>query len=267
MLNQTFEPIIDHSWVPSSAWRSLHLSERNKRREKLLPDLLDHVPVMSSTVLGLEVLLDELSIDLRMASELVLSDVGATIQVLRLIGKEYDVASERPYRMGDCLASLDVDDWFRAISTSPFICDGEHAPLTALWNHCYLVAQYSQLVAESLGDISPEDAYLVGLLHGIGKIPAVLGWPYSSAGGNERAPLSTMEGTMPLFVVAALRSVNDNSDSPWKFILKTAHELAGTPIEVPLACSNDLGSTAVRSRLPQAVSLEDCLSAGIDRTA
>ena len=62
---------------------------------------------MSATVLGLEILLHEPCIDLRMASELVLSDVGATIQILRLVGREYEFATEHPCRMGDCIASLD----------------------------------------------------------------------------------------------------------------------------------------------------------------
>ena len=192
---------------------------------------------MSATVLGLEMLLQDSCIDLRMATDLILSDVGATIQILRMIGREYEYAAERPSRMGDCIASLDVSAWFDAISARTFACDRAHAATTAVWRHSRLVAQYAQLVAESLDGVSPEDAYLVGLLHGIGDIPAALGWPGCGRGGTDAGALSAMEGTLPLFVLAAIHSINDSSSSSgWRFILTAAHELAGSRMDlVPFA--------------------------------
>ena len=235
MLNQAFDTVEDHSWVPSSAWQGLHLLEQQYAPKRA--DFLDEVPVMSATVLGLEMLLQDPCIDLGMASELVLSDVGATIQILRLIGKEYDYPAERPSRMGDCLAGLEVGAWFSAVSARTFVCDRKHAATTAVWRHSRLVAQYSQLVAESLDDVSPEDAYLVGLLHGIGDIPATLGWSDSGRAGKDAGALAAMEGTLPLFVLGALRSLNDSTSSPtWRFILTAAHELAGSRMDlVPYA--------------------------------
>ncbi|MGD0938452.1 MAG: HDOD domain-containing protein [Terracidiphilus sp.] len=232
MLNQAFDTANDHSWVPSSAWQGLRLLEHQSYQSRKA-DFLDHLPVMSATVLGLEMLLQEPCIDLRIASELILSDVGATIQILRLIGREYDLAAERPSRMGDCLSSLDVDSWFGAISAHTFPCDRKHAATTAVWRHCRLVAQYAQLVAESLDTVSPEDAYLVGLLHGIAEIPAALGWPNCGRGGTDANALAAMEGTLPLFVLSALRSINDSSSSSgWRCILTAAHELAGAGIDM-----------------------------------
>jgi hypothetical protein len=227
MFNQAIDTEADHSWIPSSAWRRLGLPQQKKFANKKL-DFLDDVPVMSATVLGLEILLHEPCIDLRMASELILSDVGATIQILRLVGTEYEFSTEHPCRMGDCIASLDAGTWFDAISSRTFACDRKHAATGALWNHCRLVAQYAQLVAESLEGVSPEEAYLVGLLHEIGAIPNVLGWPDEGQGLGELTPLSAMEGSLPLFVLSALRSVKDSCcSSNWKFILNAAHELAG----------------------------------------
>jgi HDOD domain len=225
MLNQTIETVSDHSWIPSSAWRRLGFSEKNFELKKV--DLLDDVPVMSATVLGLEILLHEPCIDLEMASELILSDVGATIQILRLVGREYEFATEHPSRMGDCIASLDSSTWFDAISARTFPCDSEHSATTSLWNHCRLVAQYARLVAESLEGVSSEEAYLVGLLHEIRTIPSVLGWPGGGVGDRGSVALAAMEGSLPLFVLAAIRCMNDAaSSSTWSFILKAAHELA-----------------------------------------
>src|ERR1700733_7389101 len=244
MLNRTIDAVSDHSWVPSSAWRRLGCPQRKLARKKA--DLLDDVPVMSATVLGLEILLHEPCIDLRMASELVLSDVGATLQILRLIGSEYEFAIEQPCRMGDCLASLDAGTWFDAISARTFACDREHAAISALWNHCRLVAQYAQLVAESLDGISPEEAYLVGLLHEIGAIPKVLSWP-SDGLDRESATLLAMEGSLPLFVLSAIQSMNDScSSSSWKIVLTAAHELAGARPAFNPTTRKDFNSSVLR---------------------
>lgn len=249
MFNQAYDTVVDHSWVPSSAWRGIQLLEQQTFAQKKA-DFLDDVPVMSTTVLGLEMLLQNPCIDLRMASELVLSDVGATIQTLRLIGKEYELAAERPSRMGDCIASLEVGAWFDAISARTFACDREHSATTAVWKHCRLVAQYAQLVAESLEGISPEDAYLVGLLHGIGDIPAALGWPNCGRGSKDTSALFAMEGMLPLFVLDAMRSMNDSCSSPtWRFILTTAHELAGTRMD-SFPCAFHDFSSREKSLLP-----------------
>jgi len=192
------------------------------------PDFTDHVPVMLGTVLGLELLLREPCLDLRMASEMVLSDLGATIQILGLVGKDDDWTGGQPRRMGDCLASLDVGVWFDAISARTFPCDRKHLAMTAAWKHCRLVAQYAQLVAESLENISADDAYLVGLLHEIGAIASVLGWPTGTTGRRDQTASLAMEKTLPLFVLSAMCSVNDPSaSSTWRLILSAAHELAG----------------------------------------
>lgn len=231
VLDQTIDPGIDHSWIPSSAWQCLQFPKLNKLAQEDA-EYLDDVPVMSATVLGLEILLSEPCIDLQKASELVLSDIGATIQTLRLIGRDYDFAAELPYRMGDCIASLDLGTWFCAMSARTFAFEGQHSAATAFWKHGRLIAQYAQLVAESLDRISPENAYLVGLLHEVGAIPKVLGWPGGVSGASDPVALSALEGSLPLFVLDAIRSVNDRCvSSTWTFILNAAHELAGARAE------------------------------------
>ena len=228
MINHAGELDIDKSWLPASAhWRLHLLDQRDLAQENT--DLLDEVPVMSSTVLGLDMILQEPYIDLRIVSDFILSDVGATIQILRLIGREYDFAADRPSRIGDCIASLDVNAWYGAVSARTFPCDRDHETTTAVWKHCRLVAQYSQLVAESIEHIAPEDAYLVGLLHGVGAIPTALGWSNSDRAGKAARALWEMEEVLPLFVHAALRNLNgSSSSSPWRFILTAAHELASS---------------------------------------
>jgi hypothetical protein len=254
-------PVVERNWIPSSASRVLHfVQEERLAREKA--DCLESMPVMSATVLGLEILLHEPFIDLRKVSDLVLSDVGATIQILRLIGRECFFAADRPRRMDDCIASLDAGSWFDTMCKRTFACDREHSAVTAVWKHCRLVAQYAQLVAESIEGIAPEDAYLVGLLHEIGEIPAVLGWPNGRSGASAPGASFAMEESLPLFVLAAMRSANDSCpSSTWKLILTAAHELAGAGTDCNPSTLYDIDSLGINARwngfLP---ALADCIS-------
>lgn len=223
MLNHAVDSVPGYAGISSS---TLSLFESFERNELLSQEteFLDEVPVMLATVFGLDMLLQEPNIDLRMVSELVLSDVGATIQTLRLVRREYETAAERPNRMCECIAGLDASLWFETLSTRTFVGDKAHSAVTAVWKHCRSVAQCARFVAESMDDITPDDAYMVGLLHGIGAIPAALNWPESQLG---RA-MFAMEETLPPFVLAAIGSVDGPScSSVWRFVLTAAHKLAG----------------------------------------
>ena len=248
MLDYASDPMFDQSWIPSSAG-ARHDSGRQVGLVKREAEFAEGVPVMLGTVLGLELLLREPCLDLRMASEIVLSDVGATIQILRLVGKHNDCGGGKPRRMGECLASLETGVWFNAISARTFACDPEHSATTSLWKHCRLVAQYAQLVAESIEGVSADDAYLVGLLHEIEAIASVLGWPNHESCRRNRASLLVIERALPLFVLAAMGSVNDPSaPSTWRFILSAAHELAGGRTDFDTSVLMEIDSMGICSR-------------------
>jgi hypothetical protein len=151
--------------------------------------------------------------------------------------------------MADCLASLDVGVWFGAVSARTFACDSEHAATTAVWSHCRLVAQYAQLVAESLEGFSSDDAYLIGLLHQIGVIAAVLGWRQRDVRRRDQSALLAMEKSVPLFVLAAMHTANDpGTSSSWKFILTAAHELAGHRTDFDASGLGAIDSVGICSR-------------------
>ena len=61
------------------------------------------IPVLSETLLVLDLLLQQPSADLTEIARVVLADVGATIEVLRLAGREYGIAEGRPARIEDDL--------------------------------------------------------------------------------------------------------------------------------------------------------------------
>ena len=56
------------------------------------------IPIMQETLLLLDLAAQESSVDLREMSQLVLDDLGATLQILRLAGREYDNSHDRPLR-------------------------------------------------------------------------------------------------------------------------------------------------------------------------
>jgi HDOD domain len=219
--NQVSRIDVRESWVPLQAWWPSSFQRQPIALPKRPRGIRD-VPSMAATVLGLDLLLQEPTIDLSMASELVLSDVGATLQVLQLVGSEYMATEECLSRMDQCLAGLDVNVWFGRISAHTFANNQEHVKTTAIWKHCRLIAQYAQLVAETLDNVSPEQAYLVGLLHEIEVIPETLGWKT----GSGTLDLPAMHGVLPPFVHAALVSLQEEDLSIWKFILRASHDLA-----------------------------------------
>ena len=53
---------------------------------------------------------------------------------------------------------------------------GVRIELTTFWDHSREVARHAKVVAHDMLEIDPEEAYLTGLLHGIGFLPGLLQW-------------------------------------------------------------------------------------------
>lgn len=227
--NRTIEFMVERGWNAATARRSLSVLSGLDAFVEEREEILDLVPAMSSTALGLEILLGEPCIDLSAVAELVLSDVGATLQILRIVGKEYAAAVDRPARMVECLSSLDVHEWSSAVARRTYICDRAHVLEASAWEHRRQVARYAQFVAESMDSVRPEEAYLVGLLHDVEEIACLT--LRNGASFPLQAMQAAIEGVMPPFVLEAIRCAEDaGSTSSWRYILNAAHELAGCGI-------------------------------------
>jgi HD-like signal output (HDOD) protein len=158
------------------------------RALRLLPceDLPD-VPALPETLLLLDLMVHEPCVDLSEMSALVLGDLGATLQVLRLAGREYADAEDRPTRIVDCISDLGIEACVEAISARTVHRDARKEAIAAFWSYSREVAEYSKQGAEEMFGVNPEDAYLAGLLHGIGSLPAILGWESKDAGLRDSA--------------------------------------------------------------------------------
>ena len=192
------------------------------------PDLLPTVPTLLATRIQLELLLGEPLIDLRAVSAAVLRDPGATLLILRLVGTEYGLDEAhvshgpRPIRMEECLASLDARVWFEAICRATIDPREASEDLCAAWAHASSIAQCAMELAERLEGYSPEEACLVGLLHELEDLPALLCWDRRLFPEWHSAEQMARAWGLPRRLIYCSENPAD-SDCCWAVLLKEAH--------------------------------------------
>jgi HD-like signal output (HDOD) protein len=199
-----------------------------------LPD----VPVLPETLLRLDLEAQGRCVDLHGMSQVVLSDVGATVQVLRLSGLESSCMESRLNRIEDCISDLGVAACLEAVSAETLGHAGRSAVIAEIWTHSREIAHLSKLVADGMPDVNPDEAYLVGLLHTIGLLPNALGW-----NGSNRTVDCALAGlqlarqwSFPNAPVDYFREMQlEKSIAPWGEIVHKAHRLASrSSIHCPL---------------------------------
>jgi hypothetical protein len=191
-----------------------------------LPD----VPVLPETLLRLDLEAQEPSVDLREMSQAILSDLGATVQILRLSGLALNDPESRSTRIEDCICDLGVAACLEAISAATIARDYRYDGVVETWAHSREIAHYAKLVAEDTPDVNPDEAYLVGLLHTIGLLPQALGWHGSHSRQIDPAVAGLQmarQWSLPQIAVEYFREVNlDSHTSPWPEIVHKAHRFA-----------------------------------------
>lgn len=206
-------------------------------------DPLPGIPTMIVTRLQLQLLLQETLLDLKAVSSVILADAGATLQVLRLIGEEYPDAEGRPTRIEDCIVSLNKERLYEVVCASGVSHSG---PLVAEWQHCRLVAEHARELAKCIDGVSPEEAYLVGLLYRLGSFPHLMGWNSDGDSSGEQRALGLMLADywhLPDYLLSAIKDQQEALySSPWSELLQTAHRMAdqATQQEFSAAMSESL---------------------------
>lgn len=190
-------------------------------------DMLPNLPILTTTRLQLELLLNDSVIDLKAVTDVILADAGATLQILRLIGSECVGGDGRSGRMEDCIASLSIARC-RQVLCAPNTCEPDaYSDEWQLWRRR---AEYARELAREIEGVSPEEAYLVGLLCRIGAIPALLGWtvPGASAGGYDAVGVMlAFHWNLPPYVSTAITEQQEAARQPkWRDILRVADEMA-----------------------------------------
>ena len=190
-------------------------------------DPLPDVPILLSTRLQLELLLQESALDLRAVSAVILEDLGATLQILRLVGEEFGCGEERPIRIEDCIACLDTRTWFEAVSA---VTLEQNSRAADAWQHARQIGRYAEQLAGQEDDLRPGEARLVGLLHEIGRLPELLGWQRPAGTQENRTFVATMLAEhwhLPGCILdAGQEDQAAPSASQWTVILRAAHACA-----------------------------------------
>jgi hypothetical protein len=191
-----------------------------------LPD----VPAMPETLLAMELQLQERSVDLSQISEVILEDAGATLQILRLAGRELGDSADRPVRIEDCISALGLRACLRAAAGGAPVKGNRHRALVEYRTHSREIARLCRLLAEEMPELaSPHEAYLVGLLHDIGAMPAILGWDRSDLPANRglAALRIAAQLDLPSLLQDFFREASmPGCDTPASKIVSMAHELA-----------------------------------------
>jgi len=182
---------------------------------------------MSGTILGLEMVIQRSSIDISMATEIVSSDIGACIHLLRWAGRQYGFRQGGPTRISECVSIMDPELFLEILSARTFVSDAAHCGWIVVQERCQRVAKFARLIAESIIGVSPDDAYLVGLLHDKGSVGNVLGWWQDPAADKSCGEILAAEGSLPQSTSEAFAKLKENDPtSTWDLILNGAHELA-----------------------------------------
>jgi hypothetical protein len=219
-------------------------AEQVAGRPSFLPKLVDDlpdIPAMPETLLLMELGMHELAVDLREMSQLVLADLGASLQILRLAARECGGSDAGPVRMEDCIATLGLQACLQAASRKTVLSEMRYGPVFETWAHAREIAQIFRILAdESNGSIRPEEAYLAGLCHGIGQLPELLGWDRRGFGGSNWAGMGLKlaeRWSLPpcvgeFFAEMQLR----RGGMRWSGMARRAHQMAArSPIGCPLS--------------------------------
>jgi HDOD domain len=178
----------------------------------------------------MELIICERSVDLAQVSQLVLSDLGATLQILRQAGHESSRGGGRHERVEDCISGLGLDRCFEAMAQRLITRSTHSASVYSGWERAREVAVTSRFVAEKRAlNVASDDAYLVGLTHGIGYLPEIMDWDWISQfrGNSDLAGLRIAEAwCLPRCIVEYfLDRVTGKTQTQWTTIVDHALDL------------------------------------------
>ena len=194
-------------------------------------------PLLASTHFCMEVLLQGSVLDLRSVHEVVSVDPGAVLRLFAAAIEETassEDCPERlqdcPERLQDCIIALGRAGLIRALRYTPSTWH-QQALLSAFADHAVRVGRCAQIAAQAVG-LCEETAYLVGLLHDIGSLPAQLAWstPLQTASWSAGPIAYVAEAYhLPLFLRGALASLDSEAEPGlWRTLLLAAHEMAAS---------------------------------------
>ncbi|MDD3149266.1 MAG: HDOD domain-containing protein [Candidatus Gastranaerophilales bacterium] len=132
---------------------------------KEMPDL----PTMPNVVIDAMNLIKDPKSNVNQLSEVISRDVSLTSQILKLVNSAYYGFPNQITTINKAIALLglkQVNSLVMSVAMKPMLMTNYGKDL---WEHCIRCAIASQIIAKKLGHKDTEEAFVMGLLHDIGK--------------------------------------------------------------------------------------------------
>ena len=145
-------------------------------------------PALPNSLLRLDLWLSSFVADLHDITHIIKSDIGLTVQLLRLAARESEESPGKIGTISEIVVNVGLEKSRTLVAGSVTLpqhfrgraglsmCD-------RFWTHSRLTALIAEELACQSSEVSPEEAYLAGLMCRLGDLPSLLGWqsPGSSA--------------------------------------------------------------------------------------
>ena len=149
-----------------------------RRKNQVLAILAEGLPALPSHIIQLNGLLASSPVDLKRISEVILSDPGLTGQVLHLCNSALFGLRRRIFKVEEAAILMGADR-LRTLVFTCYLMDCssrwlQDRGIQEHWRHSFMVAILSERVARAINHPMPDQAYLSGLLHDVGKLPLLM---------------------------------------------------------------------------------------------
>lgn len=161
------------------------MSENNNIISATAKEVIENLPEIPSmpAVVGQALkLIDEPDTDVKQLADIISMDIAMTTQILKMVNSAYYGFPSQITSINKAMALLGFDkirSLILSVAVKPMMMSYSGK---ALWNHSIRCAVGAQYIAKSLGVGNPDDAFVMGLLHDIGKTVMQL---YNSSAFNE----------------------------------------------------------------------------------
>jgi HD-like signal output (HDOD) protein len=136
-------------------------------------------PALPHALLRLELSLSPLVINLQDVTNIIKSDVGLTVQLLRLAARQSESSRSETSSINiinETAIQVGVDGLRALVAQTKPVPDNISRACERFWTHSRLIALIAAEIAGQSTEITAEEAYLAGLLCHLGDLPSILGW-------------------------------------------------------------------------------------------
>lgn len=140
----------------------------NKSIKNIL-DKKDNIPSMPLVLSQSLNLIDDPNSNIKQIAALISKDIALSAQVLKLVNSAYYGFPSQITTIEKAMALLGfntIKNLILSVSVKSMMMTNSGK---ALWEHSIRCAVACQMLSKSLGGIDPDEAYIIGLLHDVGK--------------------------------------------------------------------------------------------------